>query len=79
MPLCGGQKGECCESIMNAQVFKKGEIIFEEGDLFQRVYTLTKGHCDIYQKGRKICTMEEGDIFGYFTISLFILILIFII
>jgi len=43
---------------------KKGDHVLEEGDLFQRVYTLIKGKLHIYQKGKQVCTMEEGHVFG---------------
>lgn len=72
VPLCGGaDKGgddEPCKALLTKLQFKKGDHIFEEGDLFQRVYMLTKGYCEIILRGKKICTMEEGDIYGVGTI-----------
>lgn len=62
--LCGGKSKGSCAGLQTALAFKKGETIIEEGDLFQRVYTLTKGFAEVTIKGKRVCTMEEGDIFG---------------
>jgi hypothetical protein len=61
--LCGGYE-HLCKTQQTLLTLKKGDKVFEEGDLFQRVYTMVQGYCDIYQKGKPVCTMEEGDVFG---------------
>jgi CRP-like cAMP-binding protein len=45
--------------------YKKGDKIFEEGDLFQRVYTITSGIVYATQNGKLMGEMGAGDIIGY--------------
>lgn len=62
-------KGE--EHFRNVQVravLKKGERVFEEGDLYQRVYTLISGSLAVYQKGVFLHYLTEGQVFGVDTI-----------
>lgn len=63
VPLCGG-KEHACKSQQIKLSLKKGDQVFQEGDLFQRVYTLLSGSCDLLQKGKKVCHMDAGDVFG---------------
>ena len=54
---------------VNQVTFKKGETIFEQGDLAQYCYVLTKGSVDVILKKGKdktthIATLKEGDLFG---------------
>lgn len=62
--LCPEAKAGECRSIETPLSLKKGDKLVEEGDLFQRVYTLVKGTCNIVQNGRIKCHMKEGDVFG---------------
>jgi len=62
-------KGE--EHFRNVQVrveLKKGDKVFEEGDLYQRVYTLISGSLAVYQKGVFLHYLTEGQVFGVDTV-----------
>ena len=67
-----------CKSQQTHMSLKKGDIVMSEGDLFQRVYTVLKGHCNTIQKGKVVGTMEEGDIIGYVTLLFSDFFLLFI-
>jgi len=43
---------------------KKGDVLFEEGDLYQRIYTITQGTCETYKGDHLVATMKEGEVFG---------------
>lgn len=62
--ICGGND-HLYKTMQQKQTYKQGDYVCEEGDLFQRIYTLTVGHCDIMQNGKKVGTMEAGEIVGY--------------
>lgn len=52
-------------SVQTLVVLKRGDKVFEEGDLFQRVYTLTSGTLAVYQNGVFLHNINEGQVFGY--------------
>eukprot|EP00026_Physarum_polycephalum_P005790 Phypoly_transcript_05828.p1 GENE.Phypoly_transcript_05828~~Phypoly_transcript_05828.p1 ORF type:complete len:477 (+),score=27.30 Phypoly_transcript_05828:160-1590(+) len=53
--------------------FVKGEIVVAEGDLFQRIYTLVSGQLYMKKNGRLLLTVEEGEVFGYFSMKTHVL------
>ncbi len=44
--------------------FKKGELIFREGDVGDCMYVVMDGKVQISSGGKKLSVMEKGDIFG---------------
>eukprot|EP00026_Physarum_polycephalum_P005944 Phypoly_transcript_05983.p1 GENE.Phypoly_transcript_05983~~Phypoly_transcript_05983.p1 ORF type:complete len:557 (+),score=123.39 Phypoly_transcript_05983:35-1705(+) len=51
-------------SIATRLELKRGDILMEEGDLFQRIYTITKGSCETVKGDHVISTIREGEVFG---------------
>lgn len=47
---------------------KRGDVLFEEGDLYQRIYTVTRGTCETLRAGHIISTIKEGEVFGEATL-----------
>eukprot|EP00026_Physarum_polycephalum_P008413 Phypoly_transcript_08497.p1 GENE.Phypoly_transcript_08497~~Phypoly_transcript_08497.p1 ORF type:complete len:445 (+),score=69.11 Phypoly_transcript_08497:152-1486(+) len=48
--------------------YKKGDKVFEEGDLMQRVYTFTSGIVNVLKDGVLLGHVEAGDIIGVGTL-----------
>ncbi len=44
--------------------FKKGTVLFREGDPGNAMYIIVKGKVDVVKGGEKIATLKEGDFFG---------------
>lgn len=40
-------------------------MVVEEGDLYQRVYTVVSGQLHMKFRDRVMLTIEEGEVFGY--------------
>lgn len=55
---------EVIVSIATRLELKRGDILMEEGDLFQRIYTITKGTCDTVKGDKVVATIKEGEVFG---------------
>lgn len=51
-------------SIATRLELKKGDLLFEEGDLYQRIYTITKGTCEGVKNGRVISSIKQGEVLG---------------
>lgn len=45
-------------------ILKKGDVLLAEGDLYQRLYSLTQGTCDVCVDGRRVSVIPEGLVFG---------------
>jgi CRP-like cAMP-binding protein len=45
-------------------VLKRGDVLIAEGDLYQRLYSLTQGTCDVCANGMKVSEIPEGMVFG---------------
>lgn len=58
------EKQQTLRSLTTEKTLKKGEILFEEGDLFQRVYTILSGSFAVKQKGKVLAHVNEGEIIG---------------
>lgn len=52
------------QSLATKLELKRGDIVLEEGDLFQRIYTLCKGTCEALKGDTQISVMKEGEVFG---------------
>eukprot|EP01114_Cavostelium_apophysatum_P001078 TRINITY_DN10925_c0_g1_i1.p1 TRINITY_DN10925_c0_g1~~TRINITY_DN10925_c0_g1_i1.p1 ORF type:complete len:466 (-),score=86.51 TRINITY_DN10925_c0_g1_i1:20-1417(-) len=61
-------EAETFYKIADRLIFKKGEVIIQEGDLYQRLYQITKGTVELMQAGKVITTLDEGSKFGEWTI-----------
>lgn len=48
----------------NTQLFPKGKIIFEQGDMPRLMYVIQEGEVDIVVNGQVVETAGEGSIFG---------------
>jgi len=59
---------EVIRSLATKVEFRKGDILVSEGDLYQRIYTITKGTMDTYHGDRLISSMKEGEVFGEATL-----------
>jgi len=59
---------EVIRSLATKMELKKDDILLNEGDLFQRIYTVTKGTLDTYRGDRQISTITEGGVFGEATL-----------
>lgn len=44
--------------------YKKGDIIIEQGDLFQRVYVLGNGTFDVLRNDKLVTTLNSGQVLG---------------
>lgn len=56
------------DSVTHEETYKKGDFLFQEGDLFQRAYTITSGSATISQNGTHLATLYPGDIIGVGTL-----------
>lgn len=45
----------------------KGDILFEEGDLYQRIYHIISGEIAVINSGRQLKTIGPGEVIGYET------------
>lgn len=59
---------EVIRSLATKVELKKGDILVAEGDLYQRIYTVTKGSLDTYKGDRLISNIKEGEVFGEATL-----------
>jgi CRP-like cAMP-binding protein len=55
---------EVIRALSTRMELRKGDVLLEEGDLFQRIYTITKGSFEAYRGDRLISTMKEGEVIG---------------
>lgn len=62
---CGEEEKQLYGDISHEETYKKGDYLFQEGDLFQRVFTITSGVIDISQNGFVFSHIHPGDIVGY--------------
>jgi CRP-like cAMP-binding protein len=46
-------------------VYKKGEVVIEEGDLIQRIYMINSGTLSSFLSGYEVNNLKAGDSFGY--------------
>eukprot|EP00026_Physarum_polycephalum_P009438 Phypoly_transcript_09562.p1 GENE.Phypoly_transcript_09562~~Phypoly_transcript_09562.p1 ORF type:complete len:462 (+),score=75.94 Phypoly_transcript_09562:45-1388(+) len=67
-PLLSESDLELYHSINKEEHYKKGDKIFEEGDLLQRVYTFTSGTINVMQNGALLRQVMPGDIIGVGTL-----------
>lgn len=44
--------------------FSKDEVVFHEGNIGSQVYIILEGVIGIYQEGKEITRLSEGEIFG---------------
>ncbi len=44
---------------------RKGDFLFEEGDIFQRIYTITSGEVTMLRNGTPIKTLGADEVIGY--------------
>lgn len=51
-------------SIATTKEMRKGEFIFEEGDLYQRVYSIIAGEVAFVSGGRQLKTAGKGEVIG---------------
>eukprot|EP00026_Physarum_polycephalum_P006715 Phypoly_transcript_06766.p1 GENE.Phypoly_transcript_06766~~Phypoly_transcript_06766.p1 ORF type:complete len:349 (+),score=56.07 Phypoly_transcript_06766:435-1481(+) len=61
---CGSEEQDLYGSISHEEKYKKGDFLFQEGDIFQRVFTITSGVIDISQNGFVFSYLRAGDIVG---------------
>ncbi|MCK9272283.1 cyclic nucleotide-binding domain-containing protein [Candidatus Gracilibacteria bacterium] len=53
------------DTIAKKQSFKKGDFIISEGDKSNdNAYIIESGFVEVFHKGEKLATINEGDIFG---------------
>jgi len=56
------------QSISEVKVYRKGEVIIAQGDLYQRIYQIEKGRCQFTRDGLLLDFFDEGDSFGELSI-----------
>ncbi len=46
------------------KTFKRGEVIFTEGEIGEVIYGIIKGEVELWVNGKFVETIKQGDIFG---------------
>ena len=51
-------------AISTEEVYRRAEVIFEQGDMGDHMYILLSGRVEVVRDGELVATLESGDCFG---------------